>query len=34
MGKLKEVGMKEQEEQNRIEKVEKQFRDSPLGRPH
>tara|TARA_R110002096_G_scaffold147551_5_gene307464 strand:+ start:109 stop:492 length:384 start_codon:yes stop_codon:yes gene_type:complete len=31
MGKLKEVGMKEQEEQNRIEKVEKQFRDSPLG---
>lgn len=32
MGKLKEVGMKEQEEQNRIEKVEKQFRDSPLGK--
>ena len=32
MGKLKELGMKEQEEQNRIEKVEKDFRDSPLGK--
>ena len=35
MGKLKEVGMKEQEEQNRkdeINKVEKDFRDSPLGK--
>lgn len=32
MGKLKELGMKEQEEQNRIEKVQKDFRDSPLGK--
>lgn len=35
MGKLKELGMKEQEEQNRkdeINKVEKDFRDSPLGK--
>ncbi len=35
MGKLKELGMKEQEDQNRkdeINKVEKDFRDSPLGK--
>ena len=35
MGKLKELGMKEQEEQNRkdeINTVEKDFRGSPLGK--